>query len=367
MKQGINNGFKYNTLLVTGGAGFIGSNLAISFKKKHPSLKVIALDNLKRRGSELNIRRLKENGIEFAHGDIRNPEDLEFKSKIDLLLECSAEPSVLAGYGESPVYLINTNLAGTINCLELARKNKSDVIFLSTSRVYPYDIINSIKTIENETRLEWSKKQESNISGWSIEGIDVNFTLDGPKSMYGATKLCSEFILHEYIAMYGIRGIVNRCGVIAGPWQFGKVDQGVFTLWMIAHYFKRPLKYIGFGGKGKQVRDFLHVDDLFDLIERQASCLDKANGMTYNAGGGRGVSLSLLETTRLCEEITGNKIPFDSVLDNRPADIAIYISDNRKVSEDFSWKPKRTTKKVLEDIYLWIKGNEEDVARSLLS
>ena len=190
---------------------------------------------------------LKDNNVEFIHGDIRNPEDLEFKCKIDILLECSAEPSVLAGYGESPAYLINTNLVGTINCLELARKNNSDVIFLSTSRVYPYDAVNSIKTIETDTRFEWAEKQGRDIQGWSNDGIGVDFLLIGPKSMYGATKLCSEIILQEYIAMYGIRGIINRCGVIAGPWQFGKVDQGVFTLWMLSHYFKRPLKYIGFG------------------------------------------------------------------------------------------------------------------------
>ena len=143
-------------------------------------------------------------------------------------------------------------MVGTINCLELARKNKADVVFFSTSRVYPYDAINSIKTIETETRFEWSNNQDRDILGWSKNGIDVNFALNGPKSMYGATKLCSEIILQEYIRMYEIRCVINRCGVIAGPWQFGKVDQGVFTLWMLAHYFKKPLKYIGFGGKGSK-------------------------------------------------------------------------------------------------------------------
>src|SRR3990170_4676970 len=230
------------TVLVTGGAGFVGSNLAISFKQKYSSYTVIALDNLKRRGSELNLNRLRENGVKFIHGDIRSPEDLSLGQKIDLILECSAEPSVLAGYDEDPTYVVNTNLVGTVNCLELARKNSSDVIFLSTSRVYPYNSLNSIRAVEKETRWEWSAN--GNIPGWSPRGIDVGFTLEGPKSLYGASKLCSEIILQEYISMYGIRGVINRCGVIAGLWQFGKVDQGVFSLWMLRHYFGKSLTYI---------------------------------------------------------------------------------------------------------------------------
>ena len=345
---------QYETLLITGGAGFVGSNLAVSFKQKHPDLKVIALDNLKRRGAELNIKRLKESGIEFIHGDIRNPEDLEFKNKIDLLLECSAEPSVLAGYGESPAYIINTNLVGTI-------KNKADVVFLSTSRVYPYDAINSIKTIETEMRFEWSEEQDRDIPGWSKDGIDIDFTTNGPKSMYGATKLCSEILLQEYIKMYDMRGIINRCGVIAGPWQFGKVDQGVFTLWMLAHYFKKHLKYIGFGGSGKQVRDILHIDDLFELLELQIESINKISGDVYNVGGNN-INLSLLETTQLCENITGNKIAIESEPNTRPADLIIYLSNNQKIHSALQWKPKRNAETILPDIYHWIKDNEKTLS-----
>ena len=63
--------------------------------------------------------------------------------------------------------------------------------------------------------------------------------------------------------------MIDRCGVIAGPWQMGKVDQGVFTYWLLAHRLGRALRYIGYGGEGKQVRDLLHVDDLVDLIDEQ--------------------------------------------------------------------------------------------------
>lgn len=350
---------KYKTILITGGAGFIGSNLAIFFKKKYPNLKVIALDNLKRRGSELNITRLKENDVFFMHGDIRNSEDLVFDFEINLLIECSAEPSVSAGYGQNPSYIINTNLVGSLNCLEMARKNNADIIFLSTSRVYPYEAINNIKKIELETRFDWAG--EDSIVGFSKEGIDIDFTKDGPKTLYGATKLASELILQEYINMYDIKGVINRCAVISGPWQFGKVDQGVFSLWMLAHYFKRDLKYIGFGGKGKQVRDLLDISDLFELIDLEASLLDKINGQVYNIGGGRQVSLSLLEAAKLCEEITGNKIKIGKELNNRPGDIIIYLTDNKRVSQELGWKPKKMPEEILSGIYTWIKSNEKQL------
>jgi len=317
------------TILITGGAGFVGSNLALSFIKKYPSLSIIVLDNLKRRGSELNLPRLKEAGIHFLHGDIRNPEDL-VTEPFDVLLECSAEPSVLAGFGESPAYVINTNLIGTVNCLEAARKYQADVIFLSTSRVYPYEKLNALQTEEQETRFE-RKKEQNAPSGWSMDGIDTSFSLDGAKSLYGATKLCSEILLREYCVQYGIRGIINRCGVLAGPWQFGKVDQGVFTLWMLMHYFKKSLKYIGYGGTGKQVRDLLHITDLFTLVDQQLQNMDKGNGNVYNVGGGNASSLSLQETTNLCKEITGNHIVLSSETKTRPADLKIYITDNQKV------------------------------------
>jgi CDP-paratose 2-epimerase len=355
---------KYKTILITGGAGFIGSNLAVTFKAKYPRLKVIALDNLKRRGSELNIARLKDADVTFIHSDIRCPEDLNFKIGSGLMIECSAEPSVMAGLGDNSVYVINTNLTGTINCLELARKNKLDIIFLSTSRVYPYAAINAIKRRESEIRLEWDN--QARIPGFSAKGISEGFTLQGPKTLYGATKLASEFILQEYLANYGLKGVINRCGVIAGPWQFGKVDQGVFTLWMLAHYFKRNLNYIGFSAKGKQVRDLLAVEDLFVLIERQIETLGKINRRIYNVGGGKEVSLSLLEATALCQKFTGNQIAIGKDAKNRPGDIAIYITDNAKVSKELGWRPKISAEEILERIYRWISQHESRIREALL-
>lgn len=167
--------------------------------------------------------------------------------------------------------------------------------------------------------------------------------------------------------MYGIRCIINRVGLLAGPWQFGKAEQGVLAFWLLAHYFKKPLAYIGFGGQGKQVRDVLHIADLFELLNRQLGDLDRANGRVFNVGGGQENTLSLLELTALCREVTGNEVAVGSERTDRPYDVRIYITDNGDVSGTFGWRPKRSPKAVLEDMHEWIKGNERDIAAAVLS
>lgn len=352
------------TLLITGGCGFVGSNLAVSFKKKYPHLRIICLDNLRRRGSELNISRLKGLGIGFIHGDIRNLEDLELDSDLDLIIECSAEPSVLAGYNQSPAYMLKSNLVGAINCFELARRNKADVIFLSTSRVYPYDAINAIPYTATSTRFVWDK-EISHLKGCSANGIAEDFTLEGNKSLYGATKLSAELILREYVSMYEIRAVINRCSVISDMWQFAKTDQGVVAQWLLYHYFKRPLRYIGFGAEGKQVRDVLHIDDLFELICAQIQNIDDINGEVFNVGGGIENSVSLMELTLLCQEITGNRVSITHEPHTRPFDVAIYITDNQKVSNKLGWQPVRSVKQTLQDIFTWAKAKEDDLKEIL--
>lgn len=352
------------TILVTGGAGFVGSSIALGLHANNADYKVIALDNLKRRGSELSLPRLREGGVSFMHGDIRQAEDLESAGDVDIIVECSAEPSVLAGYGDSPKYLLGTNLTGTLNCLELARRQNAGIVFLSTSRVYPMGTINTLNLKEEETRF--SLKDDQSIPGVSAKGISEQFPLDGSRSLYGATKLCSELILQEYLAMYGLRGVVNRCGVIAGPWQMGKVDQGVVVLWMARHIYGGTLKYIGYGGEGKQVRDILHADDLVSLVIYQMEHLEMFSGETFNVGGGADVSVSLSELTAICREITGNSIEIGSDPQNRAADIPTYISDCSRIENAAGWKPKHNVQRILQDIYTWI-GEHKEALRPILS
>jgi CDP-paratose 2-epimerase len=342
--------------LITGGAGFVGSSLAIRMKGNYPKSQVICLDNLKRRGSELNLPRLRKQGVDFIHGDIRNKEDFSGIGAVDVIIECSAEPSVLAGYNSSSDYLVNTNLFGTVNCLEFARACKASFVMLSTSRVYPFKTINSLDFCETETRFELEDDQKT--PGSSSAGFTEDFTLTGVRSLYGATKLASELLILEYADMYGLNVVINRCGVLTGSWQFGKVDQGVVVLWVAKHFWNQELSYIGFGGQGKQVRDILHVDDLFRLIDIQLNNIEKLNGDIFNVGGGREISVSLKELTNLCQKYTGNAIPIRSVAENRPADIRIYLTDNSKVTKATGWKPEIGVENIIKEIAVWIKNNE---------
>lgn len=348
---------RYQHILITGGAGFVGSNIAIKLKEKYSNITITVIDNFIRKGSELNIPRLKAHGITLIKGDIRNRDELFAVGSIDLIIECAAEPSVLAGIDESPAYLIDTNLGGAINCLELARIYSADFIFLSTSRVYPVEEINRLSYGENKTRFFLTDEQK--IPGVSSLGISENFPLGDTRTLYGATKLSAEFMAREYAKNYGIHTVLNRCGVIAGPWQFGKVDQGVMVLWVARHIFKKPLSYIGYGGKGKQVRDFIHIDDLFEALSFQIENIEQVSGKTFNIGGGVKNSFSLLELTTICEKMTGNKIFITKEPNERPGDLKLYISDYRKFSNLSGWKPVKDLKATIEDIYKWINENKK--------
>jgi CDP-paratose 2-epimerase len=346
-----------NNLLITGGAGFVGSNLALLFRKVRPGLGVTVLDNLKRRGSELNLPRLRAGGVEFRHGDIRSPDDFADLPPFDLMVDCSAEPSVQAGLAGSPRSVLDTNLVGTINCLEAARTRGAAVLFLSTSRVYPIAALNGLPYAETPTRFRWV--EAPGIPGFSARGIAEDFTLEGARSFYGASKLAGEQLIQEYVYSYGMRAIINRCGVLAGPWQMGKVDQGFITLWVARHYFGRPLRYTGFAGQGKQVRDVLHVHDLFDLLQLQLEAMGRWDGRVYNVGGGNDVSVSLRELTGLCVEETGKSVPIASVLDTAGVDLRIYVTDTGKAEADFGWRPTRSSAHIVRDIRAWIEGHRE--------
>ncbi|UAB81914.1 NAD-dependent epimerase/dehydratase family protein [Marixanthomonas sp. SCSIO 43207] len=346
-------------ILISGGAGFVGSSLCLKLKEKYPNYKIIAFDNLKRRGAELNLIDFKKNNIKFIHGDIRNREDFDEIGEIDVFIEASAEPSVMAGINSNPSYVINNNFVGSVNCFNYCLKYDAKLIFLSTSRVYPIEKIENANFIEEATRFSFDKNQTE--EGISNLGISEKLNLLGPRSFYGTTKLSSELLIQEYVEFYGLKAAITRFGVIAGPRQMGKTDQGVVTLWMAKHYWKQPLKYIGYGGLGKQVRDILHIEDLISIVEKQIHHTEKFNGKIYNAGGGVDVSASLLEMTSICEKITGNSIPIGKIQETRPADLRAYITDNSKIKNEIGWEPQKSVEDIFNDIFNWINQNEKQL------
>ncbi len=344
------------TLLITGGAGFVGSSLALLFKADCPTMRVVCLDNLKRRGSELNLPRLKAAGVAFMHGDVRIPSDIDAVGPFDLMVECSAEPSALAGFDGSASYLLDTNLKGTAHCLEACRGHKAAMIFLSTSRVYPWQAIRELKYRETATRLELEEEQPT--PGISPAGLTTDFPLSGARTLYGATKLASELLITEYADMYSMPAVVNRCAVLTGPWQMGKVDQGFMVLWAAAHFFQRGLGYFGFGGQGKQVRDVLHVRDLYALLRLQIGDLEKHRGRTYNVGGGLENSVSLLELTEMTQQSLNRTIPISSHPETRPGDIPWYVTDNSEVHAATGWMPQTTPTHIVAEIVSWLREHE---------
>lgn len=349
----------HQRVLVTGGAGFVGTRLALGWKEAFPRADVVAFDNLKRRGSELALSRLRSGGVRFVHGDIRSFEDLESVGPVDLLIECSAEPSVHAGYGQSPQYLINTNLLGLAHCLEHLRRTGGDLVFLSSSRVYPIVPLRELPLVRDGDRLALPPGRSGN--GWSPAGIGEEFSLRGARSLYGTTKLAGELLIEEHRAAYGLRAFIDRCGVIAGPWQMGKVDQGFVVLWMARHMYGGPLSYTGFGGEGLQVRDILHIDDLLELLLLQAASMDRIDGGVFNVGGGMDRSSSLLELTRSCARMTGRSIDISRVPETKPADIPWYVTDHSLVTRTLGWAPRRGVAKTLDDVARWLHDHRREL------
>ena len=352
-------------ILVTGGCGFVGSELAIRLRES--GHRVVAMDNLVRRGSESNIDRLAHHGVAFVHGDVRNSEDFaNLPDDIDFVCDTSAQPSVVLGYS-NPVFDITNNALGVIHVLEFVRRRRCPLLFFSSNRVYGADRVNALPRRDSPTRFDWDFAAWQRIPtherprGFDpIHGVSEEFSIDGgQRSIYGLSKLMADAAWQEWAEAFDLPIVVNRFGVISGAGQFGKADQGWVVWWAIAHYFGLPLKYIGWGGK--QVRDILFFDDVWSLVQTQMKHMSRFGGDVFNLGGGAANSLSLLEATQLVGNKLGRSMQIPHEDAKRRADIALYYTDNRKAERELGWKPAVTLEKGFALIFDWIRNNEAEL------
>jgi CDP-paratose 2-epimerase len=333
-------------ILITGGCGFVGSNIAIYLKKKIKKAQISSLDNLLREGSLENKRRLFKLKIKNYKINIENYNKIKLLPKFDLIIDCCAEPAIEISKKE-PDRVFNTNLLGTFNILKKCDKDRANIIFLSSSRVYS---ICSLRKIIKNLNLKKSLKIRKK--------IDEKFHTDSASSLYGFTKLASEKLIKEFFFVNKLKYIINRFGVIAGPWQFGKQDQGFVPLWIARHVNKMKLSYIGFGGKGNQVRDIIHIDDVCKIIYLQILKFKKVYNETFNIGGGPLNTISLKNLTAKCEKMTKNKIKIRSISKTSIFDIPYYVTNNNKIKKFYKWKPSKNIDQIIKDIYIWLTENK---------
>ena len=311
-------------------------------------MQIIGLDNFSRKGSELNISDLTTLGIDLIRGDIRSQSDIDSLHKVDWVIDCAANPSVLAGLDEqsSSRQLMEHNLIGTINLLEYCKNHKAGLILLSTSRVYSASELAALPVESSKDRFEL---QDFEVSGTSSLGISEDFPTTAPLSLYGASKLASETLILEYGECFDFPVWINRCGVLAGAGQFGKADQGIFSFWIHSYREKKPLKYIGFNGAGHQVRDALHPKDLVPLLSRQMLEPDWEAPKIINLGGGVENSISLRELSSWCEDRFGQNEVLASQ-DERPMDAPWIVMDSTTAQNAWNWSVKNKLEQILEEI-----------------
>ena len=350
-------------ILVSGGCGFVGSAVCHGLIAHLPGCHVTALDNLRRRGAETNREPLETLGVAVVHGDVRMQSDVDALGPFDWLIDAASEPSVLAGTAAggaagsttTPRQLVEHNLLGTVNLLEAAARHRSGVVILSTSRVYSIPALAGLPLVETQTHygpafaLDATQPLPPAVSR---AGISEAFSTAAPVSLYGATKFASEALALEYGHRYGTPCVIDRCGVMAGAGQFGRADQGIFSWWIRQWLGGRPLAYIGFGGRGLQVRDCLHPDDLVDLLVMQLASPPSAPEI-FNVSGGAASTTSLAQLSQWCHAHVGayaGPQPIAAAAETRPYDLPWVVLDHAAVSNRYGWQPRKRPGDIFSEI-----------------
>ncbi len=344
-------------VLISGICGFVGSAVTAFLREAQPALELIGIDNLMRPGSETNRRLLGAMDVEFIHGDLRCASDFETLPAVDWVIDAAANPSVRAGVDgrSSSRQVVEHNLGGTVNLLEYCRKVSSGFILLSTNRVYSIPSLASMPLVSTGNRFA-PDTAAFLPTGCSPQGIRSDFSTSAPVSLYGGTKLASEALALEYAEAFKLPVRINRCGVIGGAGQFGTAEQGIFSYWLHAWKAGRPLRYIGFDGLGKQVRDVFHPRDLGRLLLEQMHDPGRNCPPILNIGGGLENSMSIAELSRWCTERFGPR-EVGQDLEARPYDLPWLVMDNAEMNAAWGWKPLTGLPALLEEIAEHVEAN----------
>lgn len=339
-----------NSILITGGAGFIGINTALYFSKKGWSVTI--LDNFSRKGTELNLSVIKSECPEIIVkiGDVRFDKDLlqEMVESHDVVIHLAAQVAVTTSV-TNPREDFDINAGGTFNILEAVRlsNKKPIVIYSSTNKVYGG--LDGLSVQEERQRYNFKD---------GLTGVKEDTLLDF-HSPYGCSKGAADQYVRDYSRIYGLKTIVFRQSCIYGPFQYGIEDQGWVAWFLIAGLLGKPTKIYG---NGKQVRDLLFVTDLVQAYLSAIENINKTSGQVYNLGGGFSNSLSLLEFLDLLNSEYNININY-SFDGQRPGDQPIYISDNSKAAMKFGWEPTTSVKDGLRLIIEWLRDNEQKIKK----
>lgn len=333
-------------ILITGGAGFIGVNVASYYLKKNYEVSI--LDNFSRKGSIANIDWLKKTNskrLKIITAEIRSDQKKisEIVRSKDIILHLAAQVAVTSSV-INPREDFEINALGTFNILEAIRKSGNNPIFIYSSTNKVYGGLEDLKIVEEKTRYRFK-----NLPNGVPEKRNLDF-----HSPYGCSKGCADQYVRDYARIYGLNTIVFRQSCIYGPHQFGAEDQG-WVAWFIIALTLR--KNITIYGNGKQVRDLLYIDDLISAYDKASNNIGKTKGQIYNIGGGCKNTISIwLEFKPILEKLFKRKINA-KFSDWRPGDQSIFVSDIRKAKKDFGWEPKVEVESGITKLYEWVSKN----------
>lgn len=333
--------------LVTGGAGFIGSNYVQRLLARGE--KVTIYDNLSRAGAARNLAWLKEkfgkNAFQVMIGDVRDAALLATSSReADIIVHLAAQVAVTTSVIQ-PREDFEVNALGTFNVVEAARLSdrKPVVLYASTNKVYGG--MEDVRVVERGTR-------------WEYEGLPFGCSESQPldfHSPYGCSKGTGDQYVRDYARIYDLPTVVLRQSCIYGPRQFGVEDQGWVAWMVIAAVTGRQITIYG---DGKQIRDVLFVDDLLDAYDAAIERIDRVKGQVYNLGGGPGNTMSIwTEFGPLLEKLLGSPIPVARG-DWRPGDQKVFVADIRKAERELGWKPKVGVEEGVGRLFEWVKENK---------